>query len=188
MVKGMSSIHVSIVSSLGRVASSPSSCMSSSPLRCCRVLYPGRVVIPRWCCLIVVFAGVVVTSSLLSSCVLVMLFLCHGLLVLCLSHLSHRRPCPSCIVLVPHHRSVVVLCVSKVGWDEHGGGGTHRGASSLLVSIRGCWPLFVFIFRCSSLSGVALVVIVARDVALPCRRWLFHCWLCAVVVGSQWQQ
>jgi len=57
-----------------------------------------------------------------SSHVLVVSFLCRGLLILCLSHLSRRRPCPSCIVIVPHRRSVVVLWVSKVGWDEHGGG------------------------------------------------------------------
>jgi len=68
------------------------------------------------------------------------------------------------------------------------GGGTHRGASSLLVSVRGCWPSFVFVFRCSSSSGVALVVVVARDVALPCRHWLFCCWLCAMVVGCRWRQ
>jgi len=46
----------------------------------------------------------------------------------------------------------------------------------------------VFIFRCSSLSLVVLVVVVACDMALPCCCWLFHCWLCAVVVGGQWQQ
>jgi len=68
------------------------------------------------------------------------------------------------------------------------GGGTHQGASSSLVSIRGCWPSFVFIFGCSSSSGVALVVVVARDVALPHHRWLFRCWLCAVVVGGRWRQ
>jgi len=48
--------------------------------------------------------------------VLVVSFLCCGLLILCLSHLSHRCPCPSCVVVVPHHWSIVVLCVSKVGW------------------------------------------------------------------------
>jgi len=45
----------------------------------------------------------------------------------------------------------------------------------------------VFVFRCSLLSGVALVV-VAHDVALPRHCWLFCCWLCATVVGGQWQQ
>ena len=183
----MSSIHIGVVSSLGHVTSSPSSHMSSSPLRCCRVSYPGCVVIPHWCCLVLVFTGVVVASSLSSSRVLVVSFLCRGLLVLCVSHLSRRRPCPSCIVVVPHHWSIVVLCVSKVGWDEHGGG-THRGASLSLVSVRGCWPLFVFVFGCSSSSGVALVVVVAHDVALPHRRWLFRCRLCAVVVGDRWRQ
>jgi len=168
MVKGMSSIHVGIVSSLGCVASSPSLRMSSLPLCCRCVSYPGRVVIPRWCRLVVVFAGVVIASSLLSSHVLVVSFLCRGLLVLCLSRLSHCRPCPSCIVVVPCHWSIVVLCVSKVGWDEWGG--THWGASSSLVSVRRCWPSFVFIFGCSLSSGVALVVVVARDVALPCCR------------------
>jgi len=121
MVKGMSLIHVSVVSSLGHVALSPSSCMSSSPLHCRHVLYPGCVIIPRQCRLVIVFTGVVVASSLSSSHVLVMSFLCCGLLVLCLSHLSHHHPCPSCIVIVPHHWSIVVLCVSKVGWDEWGG-------------------------------------------------------------------
>jgi len=58
--------------------------------------------------------------SFSSSRVLVVLFLCRGLLVLCLSRLSCRRPCPSCVVIVPHCQSVVVLWVSKVGWDEHG--------------------------------------------------------------------
>jgi len=66
-----------------------------------------------------------------------------------------------------------------------GVGGTHQGASLSLVSIRGCWPLFVFVFRCSSSSGVVLVVVVARDMALPRHCWLFHCWLCAVVVGGR---
>ena len=152
------------------------------------------------CCLIAIFMHVIVTSSLSSCvvswsccrstlvpprhhlrrcchprvsslCVLVVSFLCCGLLILCLSRLSCRCPCPSC---------VIVLCVSKVG--------THRGASLLLVSICGCWPSFVFVFRCSSLSGVALVVVVAHDMVLPRRHWLFHCWLCAMVVGGQWQQ
>jgi len=132
------------------------------------------VVVPRQCRLIVVFAGVVIASSLLSSRVLVMLFLCRGLLVLCLSHLSRRRPCPSCIVVVPRRWSIIMLCVSKVGWDERGGG-THQSASLLLASIHGCWPSFVFVFGCSSSSGVALVVIVAHDVALPHHRWLFCC-------------
>jgi len=67
-------------------------------------------------------------------------------------------------------------------------GGTHWGALLLLVSICGCWPLFVFIFGCSSSSGVVLVVVVACNVALPHHRWLFRCWLCAVVVGGRWQQ
>jgi len=66
-----------------------------------------------------------------------------------------------------------------------GGGGTHQGASLLLVSVRGCWPSFVFIFGCSLLSGVALVVIVARDVALPHHHWLFRCWL-VVCRGCRW--
>jgi len=151
------------------------------------------------CCILVVslfHVGATLSSSLrvLSSprhCrahmsslhVLVVSFLCHGLLILCLSHLSRRCPCPSCIIVVPRCRSVIMLCVSRVGWDERGGG-THWGASSLLVSVCGCWPLFVFVFGCSLSSGVALVVVVARDVALPCHRWLFHCWLCAVVVGG----
>jgi len=184
MVKGMLSIHIGIVSSLGCVTSSPSSHVSSSlPLCCHRMSYPGHVIIPHRCCLVIIFAGVVIAPSLLSSRVLVMLFLCRGLLVLCLSHLSCHHPCPSCIIIVPHRRSVIVLCVSKVGWDEQGGG-THQGALSLLVSVHGCWPSFVSIFRCSLSSGVALVVVVAREVALPCHHWLFHCWLCAVVVGG----
>ena len=122
MVKGMSSIHVGIVSSLGRVTLLPSSHVSSSPLHCRCVSYPGRVVVPHQCRLVVVFVGVVVTSLLSSSHVLVMSFLCRGLLVLCLSHLSCHCPCPSCIVVVPRRWSIIVLCVSKVGWDEWGGG------------------------------------------------------------------
>jgi len=168
MVKGMLLIHIGVVSSLGHVASSPFSHMSSSPLRCCHVSYPGCVVVSHRCCLIVVFAGVVVTLSLSSSCVLVMLFFCRGLLILCLSGLSCHHPCPSCIIVVPRCWSVVMLCVSKVGWDEQGG---------VLTGVH------VFVFGCSSLSGVVLVVIVACDVALPRR-----CWLCAVVVGGWWQQ
>ena len=119
MVKGMSSIHISIVSSPGCVALSPSSCMSSLPLCCHHVLYPGPVVgttslppsqvLSSPCCC---------HHHVSSSHVLVMLSLCHGLLVLCLSYLSHCCPCPSHIIFVPHHRSVIMLCVSKVGWDE----------------------------------------------------------------------
>jgi len=30
----------------------------------------------------------------------------------------HRHPCPGCVVIVPCCQSVIVLCVSKVGWDE----------------------------------------------------------------------
>ena len=174
MVKGMSSIHVGIVSLLGRVASSPSSRVLSSPLRCRRVSYSGHVVVPRRCRLVVVFAGVVVASSLSSSCVLVMSFLCHGLLVLCLSRLSCHRPCPSCIVVVPHCRSVVVLCVSKVGWDERGGvlTGVPRhhlcpfvGAGHRLCLFSGVlrrlglrwWSLWLVTWRCHVAIGCSVV-------------------------------
>ena len=43
---------------------------------------------------------------------------------------------------------------------------------------------FVFILRCCLSSLVVLVVVVACDVALPHRCWLFCCWLSAVVVGG----
>jgi len=76
----------------------------------------------------------------LSSRVLVMSFLCHGLLVLCLSHLSCRCPCPSCVVLVPRRRSVIVLCVSKVGWDERGGG---YSLGCLVVTCVRSWVLAI---------------------------------------------
>jgi len=101
MVKGMSLIHVGVVSSLGHVASSPSSHVSSSPL-CCRCMsYRGCVIVPCWHRLVVIFAGVVIASSLSSSCV-VLACPGHVVLVLAMSSLSH----------------IVVLCVNKVGWDE----------------------------------------------------------------------
>jgi len=71
MVKGMSSIHVGVVSLLGCVASSPSLCVSSLPLCCHCMSYRGHVIVPRQRLLVVIFAGVIVTSSLSSSCVLV---------------------------------------------------------------------------------------------------------------------
>jgi len=136
MVKGMLLIHVGIVLLLGCVASSPSSCVLSLPLRCCHVLYPGHVVVT--CCILVVLLFVV------TCCILVMLLsrviswscccstsappcchlcrCCHRLVVIvltCCPRMSWLcRPCPSRIVIVPHHRSVVMLCVSKVGWNE----------------------------------------------------------------------
>ena len=158
MVKGMLSIHIGIVLLLGHVALLPSSGMSLSPLRCCHMSYPGHVIVPHWRRLIIVV--LTCCPCMLSSCVLVMLSLCHGLLVLCLSRLSRHCPCPSCVIVVPCHWSIIVLCVSKVGWDEWGGGVLTR----------------------------VLVVIVAHDVVLPCCRWLFHCWLCAMVVGGRWRQ
>jgi len=89
MVKGMSSIHVGVVSSLGHVASSPSSCMLSSPLHCRCVLYRGRVVI--------IIVGVIVTSSLSSSRV-VLTCPGHVVLVLAMSSLSHViGPSSSCV-------------------------------------------------------------------------------------------
>ena len=174
MVKGMLSIHVGVVSSLGHVALSPSSCMSTLPLHCCHVSYPGCVIVPRWCRLVVVFAGVVVASSLSSSRVLVMSFLCRGLLVLCLSRLSCHHPCPSCVVVVPHRRSIVVLCVSKVGWDEWGGvltGVPHRrlcpfaGAGHHLCLFLGVlrhlglhwWSLWLVTWRCHIAIGCSVV-------------------------------
>ena len=30
----------------------------------------------------------------------------------------HHHPCPGHVVIVPQRQSVIVLCVSKVGWDE----------------------------------------------------------------------
>jgi len=118
MVKGMLSIHVGIMLLLGHVTLSPSLHVLSSPLCCCHMSYPGCIIVPCQCRLVVIFAGVVVASLLLSLRVLVVSFLCHGLLILCLSCLSHCHPCPSCVIIVPCHWSVVVLCVSKVGWDE----------------------------------------------------------------------
>jgi len=47
-------------------------------------------------------------------------------------------PGPPCVLLIvslssvlllsPWHCSVVILCLSKVSWDEHGMGGAYRGA------------------------------------------------------------
>ena len=175
MVKGMLSIHIGIVSSLGCVTSSPSSHVSSSlPLCCHRMSYPGHVIIPHRCCLVIIFAGVVIAPSLLSSRVLVMLFLCRGLLVLCLSHLSCHHPCPSCIIIVPHRRSVIVLCVSKVGWDEQGGVLTRvpchclclfMGAGHRLCPFSGVlchlglrwWLLWLVRWRCHVTIGCSIV-------------------------------
>ena len=74
---------------------------------------------------------------------------------------------------------------------NRGGGELSHLSSSLLVSICRCWPSFV--------SGGVICVhfwvffviwgcVVAHDVVLPHCCWLFHCWLCAMVVGSRWQQ
>jgi len=112
----------------------------------------------------------------LSSRVLVVSFLCRGLLVLCLSHLSHCCPCPSCVIVVPCHRSVVVLCVSKVGWDEHGGGGVLTrvprrrlcpfvGAGHHLCSFSGVlrhlglhwWSLWLVMWCCHVAVGCSIV-------------------------------
>jgi len=64
MVKGMSSIHVGVMSSLGYVASSPSLRVLSSPLRCRRMLYRGCVMVPCCCCPRMLSSHVLVMSSL----------------------------------------------------------------------------------------------------------------------------
>jgi len=145
MVKGMLSIHIGIVLLLGCVALSPSSHMSLLPLHCCCMSYPGHVIVPHRCRLIVVV--LTCCPCMLSSCVLVMLSLCHGLLVLCLSHLSRHCPCPSCVIVVPCRWSVIVLCVSKVGWDEWGGGYSP-----------GCWwSLWLMTWCCHVTVGCSIV-------------------------------
>jgi len=75
MVKGMSLIHVGIVSSLGCVTSLPSLHVSLLPLHCHCVSYRGHVIVPHWHHLIIIFAGVIIASLLLSSRVLVVLSL-----------------------------------------------------------------------------------------------------------------
>ena len=107
--------------------------------------------------------------------VLVMSFLCCGLLVLCVSRLSCRHPCPSCVIVIPCCRSIVVLCVSKVGWDERGGGVLtgvpHRrlcpfvGAGHRLCSFSGVlcrlglrwWSLWLVTWHCHVAVGCSIV-------------------------------
>jgi len=97
---------VPVMSSLGRVASSSSRVLSScrhwavSPHRHHRV--SGRVVVvpcaPRRVVVLSWSRRCAVSSSL-----------------------------PSRVVVVPRRRSVVILCLSKVSWEEQGMGVTHHG-------------------------------------------------------------
>ena len=130
MVKGMSLIHISIVSLLGRVALLPSLRMS--------------LCVVSWSCR---HSAAVPPHCHLCGC-------CHRLIVVvlaCHPHVSWL--CCSCamassscvflasatVVLVPHHRFIIMLCVSKVGWDEWGG----YSLGCLIIACVRLWVLAI---------------------------------------------
>ena len=71
--------------------------------------------------------------------VLVVLLLCRGILVVMLCHVVI-----SCIVVVvvPHRWSIVILCLSRMGWEERGTGGTHRGVLTMMMNDK-CFSSFI---------------------------------------------
>jgi len=68
---------------------------------CCRRLAACRHCVSWSCCcstLALCHRGAALSSSVIVPC--------------------HRCPCPGCVIVVPCRQSIIVLCVSKVGWDK----------------------------------------------------------------------
>ena len=185
----MSLIHVGIMLSLGHVALFPSLCMSSSPLHYHCVLYPGCLFIVVMCCILVTSSFHVSATLSSSSQVLLLPCLCHP----CISWSC--RPCVSwschscavaslscvflasaVIVLVPCCWPVVMLCVSKVGWDE------WRGYSPGCLVIT-CVHLQVLAIICEWWGCLCSFLGVLHHLGLCWWLLWLMTWCCHVAVG-----
>jgi len=95
---------------------------------------PGPSSLSSHMCVPVVLSLGHVTSSLLSC---VWLCPCPPGCIVVLSW-SHRcavtLSLPSHVIVVPCGWSIVVLCLSKVGWKEWGMGGTHHGVLTMMTN------------------------------------------------------
>ena len=52
--------------------------------------------------------------------------------------------CPCHVIVIPHCCSIIVVCSSKVWWNEHATGGTYHGVLNYTMTMNNeCWSLFI---------------------------------------------